>query len=132
MNLPYDVIDIERLKASYDKPNLNIKFYLAITAVVKNSYTNAFSLYNCVIEDNYRTLSLNPIDTLSATILRRDSYYVTKLLGIPNTNLMVAVIEDFGMQIINASSLYYQRSDNPSFVNVLADINFESYIEFYD
>lgn len=67
---------------------------------------------------------------MSATLLRRDSYYVTKMLGIPNTNLMIAVIEDFGMQIINASSLQYQRSDNPNYYNIIADMNFLEYIEF--
>ncbi len=79
------------MKAEID-PNGKISFYFGITAEVPNSYNNLFSLYRGIISDNFRIMELNPIDSLSAFILKRDSYYVTKMLGIPKTNLMVLVI----------------------------------------
>lgn len=91
-NYPYDIIDIERLKAEIDPKLGYIGFYLGITAKVPNSYTNLFSLYRGIISNNFRNIELNPIDSMSANILKRDSYYVTKMLGIPKTNLMVLVI----------------------------------------
>jgi hypothetical protein len=45
------------------------------------------------------------LDNLSAYILNKDSYYVTNLMAIPNTDMIVAVNKETGMQIINASYL---------------------------
>jgi hypothetical protein len=92
------------LKAEIDPKNGIIGFYLGITAMVPNSYTNLFTLYRATITNNFREISLSPVDSLSANILRRDSYYVTKMLGIPKTDLMVLVVENYGAQIINASN----------------------------
>ena len=45
------------------------------------------------------------IYSLNANNMNRDSFLVTKLLPIPQSNLMIVVIEDYGIQILNLARL---------------------------
>ncbi len=50
-SFPYEIIDIERLKPGYEGNTDHIKFYIGITAVIPNSYTNVLTIYSCTLSD---------------------------------------------------------------------------------
>ena len=100
-DFPYEIIDLETLVPKLDKSD--IVFKIGITVMVPNSYSHALSIFTCRILSNYKGADLVPVNSMSANPLYRDSYYVTNLLAIPNTELLIVVIEDFGMQIVNTT-----------------------------
>lgn len=79
--------------------------YIAVSCYTPNSYSNALLLMDFQIKKDGNTNVVWLSQPLTANTLRRNTFKITKMTSIRNSNLIVAVLEDIGALVLNLTTL---------------------------
>lgn len=83
-----------------------LSFYIGYSCLNENSFSNVLYIEEFYIYPEISLAGLKRhIGLLSASIIGNDTFKVTKLVKIGGSNLIIAVLEDFGAQILNLTRL---------------------------
>ena len=69
---------------------------VAVTCIIYNSYSNILQVHSIVLAPNRNKLTIVSSKTISASTLKRNTYKVTKMHLIPDSDLVVVILQDYG------------------------------------
>lgn len=112
---------------------MQLTFYIGYSCNIENSYSNVIYIDELYIWPDISLAGLKRhIGMLSASIVGNDTFKVTKLVKIGGSNLIIAVLDDFGAQILNLTRLDPDLEKPRLSEIILAELDIMKEVEKYN
>lgn len=107
IEIPHEITDMELMNLDYDfqKDQDAFSAILAFTCEIPDSYSNLLLLFRLTVYPTPGTIRIGYLDIVSANSIQRDTFKVTKMLPIHQSNLLVLIEEDYGALVFNVSEI---------------------------